>query len=821
MDQDSAVSQSGAGAVAQEHSVAAGAGGVAVGRDARAITVVNVTYQGAQVTIPSLPAVTAHRAALRQRLEEDACRRWGGMAVYIQEEGATLPIEASPYQTGQLGPRQNLLHTLHTASRLLVLGEPGSGKTVALERLAWELCGDPQPAVPVLIRLFRYEGAPLGEWVRSFLQETGHLRLDDERALAAFLEEGQTRCFFLFDGLNEVPPGARERLVGELVRWMKAHPRHPTILTSRAQDELWRRLRDEVSQVVVVQPIAGEQARAYLVAHLAASGDTLYNRLDERLRAMAGTPLILWLIKEAGAAGESVPGNRGELYARFVSRMLRRDTDRRLDADIREAVKRAALADLAYHLGQGQRLACPRDEAVGVVARRLGEERAEAVVGACARHGLLAGEETLWFAPHQTVQEHFAALALRDLAQQEWRAGVWGRLRRAGRQLLDGRPGGVMGLAADDWWTETFVQLAGLVDDPNRLARDVARANPWLAWWCVEEGRAVDEATRAWVEERSIRLLRSERVSDRRRAVQALARMRSERAAAHLFRLAGGDDPEMAGLAARALLQMGEAVRSRALALAQQTEAPLYRAGLAYLEALLGQPVVFVPPGPFLMGSDKARNPQASDAELPQHTVTLPGYWIGRYPVTVARFRAFIEASGHQPADADSLKGPDDHPVVKVSWRDALAYCRWLADRSGLPVTLPSEAEWEKAARGADGRIYPWGDEPPDKERCNFDNPAGGTTPVGRYSPRGDSPYGCADMAGNVWEWTRTRSGFKYPYKAEDGREQLDDNGLRVVRGGSFDSSGWWVRCAVRYIGYPSYCSWSGGFRVVVVPVTL
>ena len=316
---------------------------------------ITVVYQGAEVTIPSPEAVARHRAALRERLEAEARARWGGMPAYIQEEGATLPIEASPYQTGRLGPRENLLRMLHAADRLLVLGEPGSGKTVSLERLAWELCAGPEPTVPVLVRLFHYDGTPLAAWVRALLQETGCLRLDDERALAAFLKEGGSRCIFLFDGLNEVSPPYRDRLTGELVRWMAAYPRHPVILTSRAQDELWRRLRGEVGRAVVVQTIGDEQARAYLVEHLNERGDDLYGRLDERLRALARTPLILWLIKEAGAAGESVPGNRGDLYARFVSRMLRRDTVRRMDAEIPERVKRRALADLAYNLGQGRR----------------------------------------------------------------------------------------------------------------------------------------------------------------------------------------------------------------------------------------------------------------------------------------------------------------------------------------------------------------------------------------------------------------------------------------------------------------------------------
>lgn len=270
----------------------------------------------------SFEAIAAHRTALRERLAQEAQARWGGMAMYIQEEGATLPIEASPYQQGRLGPRENLMQTLHTAGRLLLLGEPGSGKTVALERLAWELCNGTQPVIPVLIRLFRYASTPLSAWVRSTLQQTGHLRFDDDRALTAFLQESPVRCVFLFDGLNEVPPDHRERLVDEITRWIDTYPRHTVILTSRVQDELWRLLRDKMTQAMVVQPISDVQAQAYLDAHLSGRGRALYRRLDQHLREITRRPLILWLIKEAGAAGESVPDNRGELYARFVSRML-------------------------------------------------------------------------------------------------------------------------------------------------------------------------------------------------------------------------------------------------------------------------------------------------------------------------------------------------------------------------------------------------------------------------------------------------------------------------------------------------------------------
>lgn len=192
---------------------AVGERGVAVGGDAGNVitgdyATIQITYQGREIAIPSPAALAAHRAALRERLARDAQARWGGMSVYIQEEGATLPIEASPYQQGRLGPRANLLDTLKAAGRLLVLGEPGAGKTVALERLSWELCSGDAPTLPILVRLFHYAEKPLLEWVRLTLQQTGCLRLPDAQTVEAFLLEGRARCVFLFDGLNEVACGA-------------------------------------------------------------------------------------------------------------------------------------------------------------------------------------------------------------------------------------------------------------------------------------------------------------------------------------------------------------------------------------------------------------------------------------------------------------------------------------------------------------------------------------------------------------------------------------------------------------------------------------
>ncbi len=162
------------------------------------------------------------------------------------------------------------------------------------------------------------------------------------------------------------------------------------------------------------------------------------------------------------------------------------------------------------------------------------------------------------------------------------------------------------------------------------------------------------------------------------------------------------------------------------------------------------------------------------------------------------------------PNGPDShIRDKADHPVVSVSWHDAQAFCKWAG------VLLPTEAQWEKAARGPNGRLWPWGNDKPTKDHCNFDMNVKDTTPIGSF-PKGASPYGCLDMAGNVWEWTSSH--YKpYPYDGGDGREDLSapDSVPRVLRGGSFASHVGDVRCAGRD-GFNPYGRGADlGFRVL------
>ncbi|MBN2547727.1 MAG: SUMF1/EgtB/PvdO family nonheme iron enzyme [Anaerolineales bacterium] len=241
--------------------------------------------------------------------------------------------------------------------------------------------------------------------------------------------------------------------------------------------------------------------------------------------------------------------------------------------------------------------------------------------------------------------------------------------------------------------------------------------------------------------------------------------------------------------------------------------------------------LVHVPAGPFLMGSSpeqvqRAVREMGADEkylkdEQPQHTVELSEYWMGRYPVTNRQYQAFVQATNRTaPRHWKGGKipaGKEQHPVVHVSWHDALAFCQWASQASGQAVRLPTEAEWEKAARGTDGRTFPWGEERPDEKRCNFGGKVGDTTPVGRYSPQGDSPYGCADMAGNVCEWVADwYDKGEYAQRAQ--AVPRDPQGpqretFRGLRGGSWGSSDNDVRSANRVDYPPVITYYYDGFR--------
>jgi len=242
--------------------------------------------------------------------------------------------------------------------------------------------------------------------------------------------------------------------------------------------------------------------------------------------------------------------------------------------------------------------------------------------------------------------------------------------------------------------------------------------------------------------------------------------------------------------------------------------------------------------GWFTMGSEDS---DAWDDEKPEHQVYLDGYYISKYEVTNAQYCKFLNAIGVKPEDGNTgyvyyngekicwigdgddwdeqilydgsrfyVKGGyEDYPVIYVTWYGAKAFCEYYGWR------LPTEAEWEKAARGTDGRKYPWGNSSPNSNLANYDDNVGHTTPVGSY-PQGASPYGCTDMAGNVWEWCNDWYDEDYYENSPDHNPKGPSSGsYRVLRGGGWYSGVGYIRCAYRNYSAPSRSWGDVGFRPV------
>lgn len=209
----------------------------------------------------------------------------------------------------------------------------------------------------------------------------------------------------------------------------------------------------------------------------------------------------------------------------------------------------------------------------------------------------------------------------------------------------------------------------------------------------------------------------------------------------------------------------------------------------------LGFEWCLVPKGEFLMGDDDEKSVIGYD------------YWLARYPVTNAQYELFIEDGGYQEkrwwlpegwrwraekkiVQPETWKDKKWNglqcPVVDVNWYEAMAFCAWASAQLGYKVYLPSEQEWEKGARGVDGRKYPWGNKEPNRHLANYSHIVARTSDVGSYSPQGDSPYGCADMAGNVWEWTA----------------DIENNSQQFLCGGSWDNFGENLRSSNRLRNY-------------------
>ncbi len=779
--------------------------------------------------------------------------------------------------------------------RLVILGDPGSGKSTFVNYLAYLLAGCrlgeidlPEawshgallPIRVILRELVAYlpaeselaglsakkRQASLLEGIWSYLRDELATVYRAEEAQSA-LERAVNHCdaVIIFDGLDEVSQERRAivreavegfcRLCGESrvivtcrVRSYQGEARLSGFVDVTLDDFDEAQVSDFVERwykalgvLGALTPVEAERRAQNL------------RMAVEPLMDLARNPLLLTTMAVVHTAQVELPRQRAKLYERCIKVLLRRWHQhkageipllKRLEVSEQELL--AGLWEVAYEahqeVGVGETGDLPRSEVLRSLVGRLGSyARAEQFLDYVdARAGLLVGRggarEPVYSFPHRTFQEYLAGCHL-ALGGRDFGRRLRGLLRDEDRWALVVRLGAehLVHNAGDVYEVLDAAYALCPVREPEGEAD--WRGVLWAGYLAAELGRRRFEGD----------------TEERPDGGTAFV----DRLIPRLCRVLRGD-------------WLGALERAEAGEVLARLGDPRFRADAWYLpdEELLG--FVEVPAGPFVMGTQAEEiltllerfggDRDWYERETPQHGVTLPEYYIARYPVTQAQYRAFVQETGHSPpaADIDSERPYEwvdgcyppqraNQPVVLVTWHDALAYCAWLTKRlrawEGTPeplgrllreegwcVTLPSEPQWEKAARGGDGRWYPWGDEL-DPERANYGDTGIGTTSAVGVFPDGASPYGVEDMSGNVWEWTRSLWGedlgtpeFGYPYDPSDGREDLTagDGVLRVLRGGAFYYEVRFVRAASRNWFNPLDRYGDYGFRVVVVsPVSL
>ncbi|MCB9138040.1 MAG: SUMF1/EgtB/PvdO family nonheme iron enzyme [Caldilineaceae bacterium] len=799
---------------------------------------------GQRIALPTLDEVAVYLARVRARYG-----RWADESSEdLFVETRALPMRLAPFspQPAEQQPRAvELLTAVAHEPRVFILGEPGAGKSAALERLAWVTASNglqqiaqgqhERVTVPVLARLADYRGEEdLMPLLRRSLNESGPWQLGDS-SVRLLLWAKNLQWVLLLDGLNELDQ--RHRRDGR--RAVRAHRAdygdHWVRISCRTADFDAEQEKHAELQLLpqagmwTVQELTDEirhwdaegesDVRDYLRFHLGdARGRRLYEHLhgDERLKSMARIPLMLWMFRttaeantgaETNREGDAVlPGNRGELLQSFVrsERVLGR-----VHQDDRATAARC-LEETGWAMQQAGALQIDIDTLYD--ALDAGRGRREAGLDTLAGHlkasGLLV-EETpeRYRLLHQLIQEYAAAA----------------HLVRTGTAAAE-----IPRLARDEWWRECCIAALWL---------DKALHTP-----------------------------------------------------AYLLQIMGDGDVDLRVRVAAATI-LGEIGDPR---FAGQLYAYSYGGARHEVEAIEPQTVA-IPGGTATLGGE---DPEASDDEKPACTVPLMAFELAVYPVTNAEFDRFIQAKGYDDpslwtlggrawlqgqstldpeteqyyrqlyrylaediegfiADLKATQAPTEaeidywrripadfsedefiaayagqilgeqrrepfywhdsrfnqltQPVVGVNWYEAMAYAAWLARVTGRRWRLPTEPEWEWAAR-RNSRRYPWSDDW-ESRRCNwrgsgFNQP----NPAGVY-PQGVTPDGLHDLAGNVYEWTVSLY-RDYPYDPADGREATDQDGIRILRGGSWYTDRTTVRCAYRCWLVPGGRNIYTGFRL-------
>jgi formylglycine-generating enzyme required for sulfatase activity len=850
--------------------------------------------------------ITAYLRWLRSRTESIELRgieRAGGAPVVLLPlETAYVPLRARPMP--RLGETEELMsahgrrsrkrrtapdehespgreadielkEVLGLGNRLVIVGGPGSGKTTVLLHMAWaiassRLSGQPDPArsrlglssapaelpLPIFVPLASFaryrRGLPpnapaeekrLDRFILHYLKERHADFALPTDFFAKLLYEGRD-ILLLLDGLDEVA-NENERAevrqsVEDLVSGreaMRVVVTCRTVAYRSGRTALGANFRE-----LSVQPLDPEQhiapmvRQAYaciypndatlradrardLLAGIRRLEDDRRARPAEGAGALVDSPLMVRLLLIVHFNNRTLPDERADLFDKAVNALLQVDYAHEQSVATELSTDWKLFRDMAQHLAfhmhqqgrdQGREI---EEQALKKALREESEFQPridDFLRHARERGGVLEEREGAYRFIHLAFQEFLVARYLREVVGAEGREKI---LSFLGDRL------------EDPWWREPVLLLAGYMGaNAAKSARDFLGALAKAGKSADEQYAAAELAATAAAEwrESGEQTRKSCAVS----VVEILSDAKALQDSRPITRARAGD----------ALARVGDPRFDR-----ERFDLPA--------DDMLGFVRISADPE-FRIGTRKADGKRVSeiighgvpDDEINDAITPTPEFCIACYPVTVAQFRAFVEAKKFKIGDENALRNPDNRPVRYVSWHEALGYCEWLNEvltgsplleyseiarlvrEGGWRVALPSELEWEKAARGGlTGAVFSWGDSP-DPNRANYaDSEIYDTSSVGCFPPNGFELY---DMLGNVWEWTRSLWGthwekpkFAYPYRADDPKREALNAGndvLRVLRGGSWDCSRDSARCASRLRLGPDLRLGYIGFRVVL-----
>jgi formylglycine-generating enzyme required for sulfatase activity len=780
-------------------------------------------------------------------------------ALAVDETGGEAELRRTLARSGETD-RIPAQEAVNRWDRLVLLGDPGSGKTILVNFLTHHLARAEDPASPsslspleeagpwshgplfpvrVLLREFgawmekAADAEPTADALTAFLRERlSRLGLEPLWAeLHAEIQSEETPVFFLLDGLDEVGAERRSKVVRIVADFADRYPHNRFLATCRVYAYAEADHRLSGFRTAALTPFNRTQVKAFIGAWFAEltrrsplRRDDLADRAERlkaavksgALRDLARRPLLLTVMALLHTAYGRLPEDRVELYQWAVDLLLQRwKGDAGGVTGFMEALGlghlpksslEAGIFRVAFDAhggGGGTGGIAEMDEGALLVRLRpyLGGDvkAAESFIRFIReRTGLLIRHKPNAFTfPHRTFQEFLAARHL------------------VGRRDFPAEAADLV-IRDMDRWRMVFVLAAGHARRTHQLGGAVSAVSKLLP----KEPDSDDRPNRkafllAEIAAEAVLEIGPSEMNRDREGPGVLDRVRRWL---------------LAALTADLLLSPRE--RADAGIRLAAVGDPRFSPDFLFLPA--GDDLGFrrIPAGPFSMGEGDDEHPE-----------TLPEFFIGRFPVTVHQYGRFrMDAGQNGPERAARSRKGGNQPAVRVSWYEAMVYCQWLERRlrespdrvpeailqtlnEGGQVRLPTEAEWERAARGTDDRVFPWGDGP-DPNRANYeDSGIGAPSPVGAF-PGGESPEGCLDMAGNVAEWTASRF-YPDPNGGPDSKKpeavhvnvgEKEAETARVVRGGAFTDSDYFIRCAHRDGFLPDLRSRGHGFRVCIGP---